>query len=271
MMSSLRLRVLIWTTLATATMLALLGVGIYYSMRQTLLSEFDQAILAQARALASMTEQHRDRAKLEFDAEQMPEFWGQVRSEFCPIWIDGQDVLARSDSLVTGNLPRPNPGNAPEYVDTILPDGRHGRSVSERFTALYEESEGPPGKPLTGVVTVVRDTIQLHHTMERMGWMLLGLCSAAIVICGMVLMAVISGAVGPIKRLAWEIESVEETDLAHRFDLKGVPRELAPMVDRLNGLLARLEGGFGGVQERGPVRGGVGPRALGGDRGAGRG
>ena len=243
MISSLRLRVLIWTTLATATMLALLGVAIYFSLRQTLQSEFDEAILAQARALASMTEQHKDQVKLEFDADQMPEFQEKVRPEYFEVWIDGQGALGRSESLGGKDLFQPHPGNTPEFADTVLPDGRPGRSVSERFTALNEEDQRPT-KLSTGVVTVSRDIIQLDHTLDRMGWMLLGLCTAAILVCGIVLMVVVSSAVGPMKRLAREIEAVEETDLAHRFDLNDAPQEMAPIVERLNELLARLDGAF---------------------------
>jgi two-component system, OmpR family, heavy metal sensor histidine kinase CusS len=72
-----------------------------------------------------------------------------------------------------------------------------------------------------------------------------GLCAGAIVVSGAALVFVVGRAVRPVNRLAAEIESLRETDLARRLDLPDVPAELAPVVQRLNGLLGRLENAFG--------------------------
>ncbi len=48
----------------------------------------------------------------------------------------------------------------------------------------------------------------------------------------------------PIHQLAGEIGSLKETDLARRLDLSGVPTELSPVIEKLNGLLGRLDQSF---------------------------
>jgi two-component system, OmpR family, heavy metal sensor histidine kinase CusS len=246
MIRSLRLRLLIGTSLATAMVLSLLGVGIYYSMRQTLMSDFDEALLTQARALASMTEQEHNHVTFEFDAEEMPDFAAKNDPEFFEIWIDDDGVLGKSDSLGTGDLPRPALGPEAAFHDADLPDGRQGRWVTLRFTPPVEDTTIPETAPLrTGVLTVARNTRVLGRTLDRLRWLLLGLCAAATIVCGSVLLIVVSGAMHPVRRLAREIEALVETDLAHRFDATGVPSELAPIVERLNGLLERLYGAFG--------------------------
>ena len=104
MKRSLRLRLLFGTSAATAVVLTLLGVAIYFSMWRSLLSEFDGGLLTQAQALGSMVEQHGRRLKFEFDAQQMPEFNAGRRPEYFEIRFDGEKVLARSHSLGKGNL-----------------------------------------------------------------------------------------------------------------------------------------------------------------------
>ena len=98
------MRLLIGTSAATAVVLTLLGLAIYFSMWRSLLSEFDGGLLTQAQALGSMVEQHGRRLKFEFDAQQMPEFNAGRRPEYFEIRFDGGKVLARSNSLGKDNL-----------------------------------------------------------------------------------------------------------------------------------------------------------------------
>ena len=54
MIRSLRARLLIGTTAITTAALLLLGWAIDHSIRRTLLTEFDNALLAKAKSLSSM-------------------------------------------------------------------------------------------------------------------------------------------------------------------------------------------------------------------------
>jgi two-component system sensor histidine kinase QseC len=248
MRRSLRLRLLIGTSAATAVVLTLLGLAIYFSMWRSLLSEFDGGLLTQAQALGSMVEQHGRRLKFEFDAQQMPEFNAGPRPEYFEIRFDGEKVLARSDSLGKGNLAAGASSSAAVYQDVILPNNRCGRSLTIQLWARVDHDEDEPHDVAAAQrleLTVARDTSDLDHTLLRLGWLLVGLCAGAIVVSGAALVFVVGRAVRPVNRLAAEIESLRETDLARRLDLPDVPAELAPVVQRLNGLLGRLENAFG--------------------------
>jgi two-component system, OmpR family, heavy metal sensor histidine kinase CusS len=243
MKRSLRLRLLIGTSVAMAVVLTLLGLAIYFSMWRSLLWEFDGGLLTQAKALGGMVEQHGQRLKFEFDAQQMPEFNSGRRAEYFEIRFDGGKVLVRSNSLGNGDL-----AAGISTRDVILPDGRRGRSLSIRFSARVdhdddEEGDGAAAQSLE--LTVARDTADLDQTLLRLRWLLVGLCAGAIVVSGAALIFVVGRAVRPVNRLAAEIGALRETDLGRRLDLPDVPAELAPVVQRLNGLLGRLENAFG--------------------------
>jgi two-component system sensor histidine kinase QseC len=248
MRRSLRLRLLIGTSAATAVVLTLLGLAIYFSMWRSLLSEFDGVLLTQAQALGSMVEQHGRRLKFEFDAQQMPEFDQGRRPEYFEIRFDGEKVLARSNSLGKGNLAAGPSSSAAVYQDVILPDNRCGRSLTIQLWARVDHDEDEPDDAAAAQrleLTVAWDTADLDGTLLRLRWLLVGLCAGAIVVSGAARVFVVGRAVRPVNRLAAEIESLRETDLARRLDLPDVPAELAPVVQRLNGLLGRLENAFG--------------------------
>jgi two-component system heavy metal sensor histidine kinase CusS len=249
MIRSLRLRLLIGTLLTTVIILGLFSWGIYFFMHRALQAQFDDELLTQARALASMTEIDNGRIQFEFDAQEMPQFQTPQHPEYFQIWIDGEGVLSRSDSLKGADLPRPRNPASYEFSDAILPDGRHGRWVNLCFSPLPEDSITTNPSPVTGVITVARGMYPIGETLENMRGLLLGLCAAASVLCAGVLMIVVTSALRSIRRLARQLETLRETDLSYRFDPAGIPAEIAPMVDRLNGLLERVDAAFG--RERG--------------------
>jgi signal transduction histidine kinase len=127
-----------------------------------------------------------------------------------------------------------------------LPGGREGTAVWLDYTPANDEhdDEHPQtaGQPVT--VLVAAEPIEVRHTLRLLGWLLTAACISAVVIMGTVLMRVVSAGVQPVKSLASEIESLTEADLGRRFPRGGVPDELLPVVDKLNGLLHRLEGAF---------------------------
>jgi two-component system, OmpR family, heavy metal sensor histidine kinase CusS len=71
-----------------------------------------------------------------------------------------------------------------------------------------------------------------------------GLCSLAVVVSGIVLFWIVGRAVRPVERIARDIDHLRESDLSTRLRSDDVPLELQPVVEKLNGLLARLESAF---------------------------
>lgn len=252
MIRSLRWRMLIGSSIATSAILGALGVALYASMRSALTSEFDSASLAQAHALAGMTELKH--GGLRFDSEQpLPQFAQKENPEYFEIRLDDGRFVARSASLGVGHLSLSGPLNQTVYQSITLPDGKPGRGIALRFTPHGEQDEeaedGASGRPpQSAVVLFARETRELNETLRYLRSLLATLFGLAIVVSGAVLFAVVAGAMRPVRRLAAEIEAFPETELSRRLSSRHVPVELASVVDRLNGLLARLEDAF--VRER---------------------
>jgi len=245
---SLRWRLLLGSSISTTLILALLGAAIFISVRRSLVAEFDAVSLAKADALATMTERHGRRVK--FDSDQsLPEFVSPHRPEYFELRLEDGSPIARSSSLGAVHLSAAPATDAPASADATLPDGRRGRILTLRFTPQTDrdDEDGDDRRaaaPRAAIVMVARGTGPLDATLDRLRWLLLTLVGSAVCLSGLVLVVVVNGALRPMRRVAQEIESFPEENLSRRLDPRGVPAELAPVVDRLNGLLGRLEAAF---------------------------
>ncbi|HEX4794888.1 MAG TPA: ATP-binding protein [Humisphaera sp.] len=246
MIRSLRARLLIGTTVITTAALLLLGWAIDHSVRRTLLAEFDNALLAKAKSLSSMVEYHNGTTEFEFDPAWMPEFTTPTNPDYFEIWVDGQP-FARSQSLGKSEL-----GSAPQWdlaaIWSRLPDGRTGRTVGLAFPPFVDPDERVAGaSPVPAIrasLVVARDTRGLDATLSHLRWIALLTCAAVVGISGAALLLLVSVATRPVRVLAHRIESLTESDLNLQLASTSVPLELAPVVDRLNGLLTRLADAF---------------------------
>jgi heavy metal sensor kinase len=116
------------------------------------------------------------------------------------------------------------------------------------FTTTIESNAESNSSNATGprvvILTVATDTIALQQSLKNFLGILIGLCCLAIVASGAVLVWVVGRGVRPVERLAGAIERLQENDLSVRLQAPDVPTELEPVVDKLNGLLSRLDGAF---------------------------
>ncbi|HUO06821.1 MAG TPA: ATP-binding protein [Phycisphaerae bacterium] len=243
---SLRARLLLGTTVTMIVVLGLLGVAVDAFVHRTLVKEFDNALLSKAQAIASFVEQHDNEIRFEFDPQRMPEFVPGEHPAYFEVWVEGQQKetspsLAKGESLSHGELT----GTRTEFASVVLPDHRHGRVVAFPFAAYVDEEDNDaPSRRVYGVLFVAIETRDLDRTLATIRWMIAGLCLGAIGVCAAALLAVVNRAVHPVMAVASKIGSMRETDLSSRIEAAGLPSELCPMIDRLNGLLERLEAAF---------------------------
>jgi len=241
---SLRLRLLLGTSITSGAILALLGVSVYLFMWHRLLAEFDAALLTKAHTVAGMVELSDQAVGFDADFEQMPEFTRKKNPDYFEIYLSTGKVLARSPSLGNNDLPKSS--DTSTSVRTILPDGHVGRSLTMTFPVHYEHDDSNPSRESheSATVVVASRPAEMNHTLEDLGWLLSILCATAVVISGISLYRIVGRAVSPVNDLATEIGSLRETDLSRRFDSQHIPAELAPVIEKLNDLLARLEESF---------------------------
>lgn len=246
-MPSVRRRLLLGAAAAVAAVLAALGVVLFASVRAWLIAEFDRGLLAQAQALAAVTEVDGGGLKADFEGGPPAEFLGGRDSQYFELWASDMPAV-RSTSLGHSDLPFVPAGpRGPLYQFINLPDGRAGRqiSLSVRPHMDDKESAGAPLTPPANVTLLVaRDTRYLAAALVRLRWLLVVACGLAVVACLGLLTWAIGHGLRPVRTIAGRIERVGRRDLADRIAIDGVPRELLPIVQRLNELLGRLESAF---------------------------
>ena len=216
---SLRGRLLVGTTLAAVAVFSLLGVGVYVAMWIELMSDFDASLQSDARLVSGMVEQDGAKIGFEYEPSQMPDFFTSNRGRYFA------DVISQAE----------------------LPDSNRGRAILLRFTPT-QDVQGDDArihfKPMMISIVVAAEPLWVNQTLPLLAWSLAILCAVGIKFMGDVLVRVVGSAMKPVESLAGEIESLRETDLGRRFAGNGVPSELAPVVEKLNGLLSRLQQAF---------------------------
>ncbi len=222
--------------------------------------EFDRALLAKARALVTLTKQDGRRVELDFADEFMPEFEARRRPEYFQVDLDDGRTLERSRSLVRAGarLPRRDPpGAEPRFSDLVLPDGRAGRLVEIVFVpqieaegiadlerAIDPASLGPGSPWVAANLRVAGGRDELDGRVRRLrGGLALG---------GLVVLAVqavlIGAALGlglrPLDAIRRQVERLRPETLGTPVQVADPPAEIAPVVEQLNALLARLAEAF---------------------------
>lgn len=247
MIRSLRMR-LFWATLVvTSVLLAILALAIDQAVHRTLLAQYDNVLLEKARSLASMVEQDPDGVQFEYQPEQFPEFEPGPRPAYFEVFVNGRR-FAGSASLAREELP--GPAEVPAHARAhplVLPNGAAGRTLAIRFSPYVDpgqEGKISPGTRPEAVVAVAQDTEILDHTLGRIRWLTGLLCGCGVMLSGGALLLVTSRAVRPVRTLAACIESLDEHGLAAQLEADQFPTEIAPIVSRLNDLLARLQRAF---------------------------
>ena len=229
--------------------LVLLGgalAALYFTARDELIEQFDDALRAKALAISSLAFWRDNAVRLDTGDQFFRSFGKEERRDYFEIWDGDGKILKRSDSLGGAELPKPEkPLSKPRVWDIKLPNGKPGRAVAVMFSPDQIESErrGKANKVELGLV-VASVSAPLDEALTE----LLGVGTA----CGVVLSGatiwlvtrVLQRGLQPLDRLAEQAARINADSLTTRFPTAGLPAELLPIAGRLNELLARLEVSF---------------------------
>ena len=219
--------------------------------------DFDQTLVDKARALATLAEQTDQGLQMDFDDALMPEFSVAPRREYFELWAADGAVVRRSQSLGAGSLPRsPALRDTPALRDFELPDGRAGRLVEISFVPLREdesepgssgESEPPPSHEAAGegaVLVLARGRDLLERLVAEVFAIYLGIAALLALAITVLVRGVLTRGMRPLAEVATAVAAIDTEHLSQRLTLQPAVAELAPIVDRLNELLAVLEAAF---------------------------
>lgn len=247
-MSSLRAR-LGWGLGGSLALLQLVfACLLFFFVRYVLYVEFDRSLEEKARLFAAGTEMLSD-GKLEFEVVEarMPEFWPGSGASYAQLWREGGEVVFRSPSLNGNDLLSNPPGAVLEFRDVTVAAGRSQRMVSFDFRP-HPDLDSVPAidastiKPLRLAFAVSRESLERSITR-----VFTSLLFAALILSGCVILGIrlaIALGLRPLEKIAAEATAIMPQELLQRFSLTGLPDELLPIAQRLNGLLERLHGAF---------------------------
>jgi heavy metal sensor kinase len=250
MTGSLRSRLLLLTVAGMTLVLIVFALAMNAAVDQSLAGGFDAALAATARTLAAEVEQKDGKVKASFDEEEvdLSAFKRPKRPEYFQLWNAAGTVLARSPSMGLADLPRAAASpDAPGFEALALPDGRPGRAATLVFVPKVEDEDhrGPSPAPVQHATLVVaRETADIDAKRTGFRWLLAGAAAGTILLTVLVAALVVRQGLRPLDRLAAEIAAVREERLDTAIPVGGMPREMVPIVQRLNDLLRRLEEAF---------------------------
>lgn len=250
-MNSLRARLLVGMIGSFALLLVVFGLIIDAAIEYMLVREFDFYLATVARTLAAAVETGGTHVEVKLVPEALPDIPQAEGELFSQYWTADGAVLAKSANLAEGNLPRfAGPVGQPQVQLLILPDGRRARAAGLRFP--IDRRPRPPERSLPAspgrrdylTLVVARDTTDLASHVRQLRWLLLAAGAGTMTAGAFVSWLVIQRSLRPLHRLAATIATIRGDDLSARLPAATRPREIAPLVQRLNELLQRLDDAF---------------------------
>ena len=246
MRRSLRLRLAAAVVGAVASALLVLSLVLHAIFARALWRQFDGRLRDDGAAVAGMAEDDGPRG--EFETEALPEFERSARPAYFEAWLDDGSVLARSPSLGSGELPRAPGAATPTFAGLALPDGRAGRAVQLRQPLRVEQEPAAGSTPRVSrrfvTVVIARGTEDVDDTLASVRRWLLWLGLAGLLGTSAVALGAVSRGLRPLRALAAELGGLDAARLDRALSVAGLPDELAPLVAKMNELLARLRESF---------------------------
>jgi len=217
--------------------------ALYFTARDELIEQFDDALRAKALAISSLTSADHERIHVDVKDRFFRSFQKDNPEDYFEIWPAEGAAVARSESLGGADLPKLERLGRPRRVE--LPNGHTGRAIMVKFSPSQEvgEHHGEEARPEL-VLAVASDGEALAEALTEL------LSIGAV--CGLLLAGtmlwliprVLRRGLQPLAQLGEQAGLIDADSLTTRFPTVGMAAELQPIVSRLNELLARLEVSF---------------------------
>ncbi|MBI5433060.1 MAG: hypothetical protein HZA52_09550 [Planctomycetes bacterium] len=224
--------------------LSIAGIAVYVVVARSLANRFDENLHDRVLGFASILFQTADSLEFEFSGELMPEYERATEPAFFELRVVGGEVLERSESLADGALTvLGTPSEQPTHWDAPLPDGRDGRYIAQIIEVHHVFPEEGPGRPTASRVLVV--IARGRESLIREERVLLAWCAGTCVLLGALIGVVswrsVERALAPARRLAAALDALDVDRLPARLSVGDVPRELAPVAEKSDALIRRVD------------------------------
>ncbi|MGQ0721792.1 MAG: sensor histidine kinase [Candidatus Eiseniibacteriota bacterium] len=272
MRASIRRQVALSTLVSTVGLLLAMGVIVVLGLRLVLVRQLDRALREEGRLVQAMVEVDEEGIQLDFEGLESGASAGS--SLFLEVWDADGTVLHRSASLAGRDLPEVPAGeDEPRFTWVELEPPGRVRCISLSFSprvdsGAEEQAEGEPeddegeeagggrmpaaeagGTPTPSAEDAAASIgIALARSDEAVAEVLSGV-SMLLAATGLVLgagavalsLGVARRGLRPLREFAARIAQLDDRSLSSRLDVGEAPEEVAPVGERLNELLDRVE------------------------------
>jgi len=235
------------------------GVLLGLTLRHLDMIEFNEALEAKARTLATLVLREGRAIEIGFAGEFMPEFESTEHTEYFQFRLADGSLIERSDMLGERDLPfLLEIKGLPLFGNLRLPDGHHGRFVQIAFpprTGAVEKCESRFQIPETEDPHLSLVVLTLARSREALDALLLNvyltISATIIILVGFIALAVqkaLRTGFRPLAHLNEQIACLRHDNLEQRIHLPDAPSEIAMLPRTVNSLLGDLQDAF--IRER---------------------
>ena len=247
MIHSLRVRLTLAVMAASSCLVCGLAWVLYSAVDDSLRHRFDEELMRDGQLLGDSIEYERGDG-LEFELGPAVASFG--RRTDARTWWSLTDAAGRTVAGDAGPVLRaPSKATTPVFWSARV-EQTPVRVAAWQFHARPEDHSGTgsTATPRLGVA-IARETAPLEAMLAdlRRTFWLFGVLSALVL--GAVVAWQIDRGVRPIRQAGLRLEGVDLDNLRARLDATTLPSELSPFVERLNGLLRRLDAGVARERE----------------------
>ncbi len=239
MLASIKARIVLFYLLILLVTLSLMGGILYYGLSRIVYASVDSALLAKAKALATLIAENDRETEFQFSDDVMWEYSSPKSTSFFQIRRADGTTLEKSASLGNAQLPY-HPGEGPTDFKTIMLKGNPVRQIA--FPIPKEAGNGEKGR---GIVIQCAEDIRDQTAI---------LNHFALVLAVSVLFIMIMSAGGgffiarkalrPIQEISGAIDRISEINLSERIAEQTIPDELKGIAASFNRTFASLERAF---------------------------
>ncbi len=237
---SLRAQLLLGILLPMLAVTVLGGIGLYRQALRAANTAYDRTLLASAKSLGELLEvvdangRPRLRSTVLYSALEAFEADNRSRMFYKVSGFDAELVAGYSA------LPPPRPDRGERNVYAALVRFYDDRYLDEpvRMAVLQQPVSGQAGR---GMATIQgAETLELRHTLARQLLLeTLWLQLAMVLLIALVVVLAVQLATRPVSALSKRLRARPENDLSP-VQVAQAPRELRPVVEAINGVMARL-------------------------------
>jgi two-component system sensor histidine kinase TctE len=237
---SLRRRLMLGILVPVVAIVSVNTVSLYRQALRAADTAYDRTLLATAKSIGETLEVTSDgaraRVKAEFPYSALEAFEADNRSRmFYRVTGFAGEMVSGFDDIPPwrGRIP-----NKPPYAALVDFYDEQYRGMPVRVAVLLQPVAGVAGQ---GMATIqVAETLELRRTLaQQILFATLWRQVALVVVIAIVVVWVVQRATRPVRRLSAELATRSAHDLAP-VDAPDAPRELLPLVDATNELMARL-------------------------------